>query len=45
MFLPIISFSFMLALAQYDSSLYFVTFCIGISYLIHKATDKKEEEC
>lgn len=43
MFLPIICFSFMLALAQYESSLYFVTLCMGIAYLIHKSTDNKEE--
>ena len=43
MFLPIISFSFMLALAQYESSLYFVTFCLGIAYLLHKGTERKKQ--
>lgn len=42
MFLPIFSFTFMLALAQYESSLYFVTFCAAISYLIHKSTEPKK---
>ena len=45
MFLPIISFSFMLGLAQYESSLYFVTLCLGIAYALHKGTEEKEEEC
>jgi|MDSZ01.2.fsa_nt_gb hypothetical protein len=44
MFLPIACFGFMLAMAQYESSLYFVTLCMGVSYLIHKSTDKKEEK-
>lgn len=43
MILPIFTFAFMLSLAQYESSLYFVTACMGISYLIHKSTDKKEQ--
>lgn len=44
MFLPIFCFTFMIALAQYESSLYFVTLCMGISYLIHKSTDRKQDD-
>lgn len=43
MILPIVSFSFMLALAQYESSLYFVTLCMFIAYCVHKSTEKKEK--
>ena len=42
-FLPIFCFVFMLSLAQYESSLYSVTFCMAIAYLFHKATDHKED--
>lgn len=44
MWFPILCFTFMLGLAQYESSLYFVTFCMGISYLIHKSTDHKKDD-
>lgn len=44
MFLPILCFSFMLGLAQYESSLYAVTFFMGLSYFIHKSTDTKEDD-
>lgn len=43
MFLPIFSFTFMLALAQYESSLYFVTFCAAASYLLHKHTEPEKK--
>jgi len=41
---PILCFSFMLSLAQYDSYLYSVTFFMGIAYVIHKLTDGPKEE-
>lgn len=43
MILPIFCFSFLLCLAQYESSLYAVAFFMGISYAIHKHTDQKKE--
>jgi hypothetical protein len=44
MFLPILCFGFMLSLAQYESSLYFVTLCMGFSYAIHKMTEPEKKD-
>lgn len=37
-FLPISCLVFMLALSQYESSLYFVTLCMYVAYGFHKIT-------